>query len=129
MATQLKAVIFDVDGTLAETERNGHRIAFNRAFLDAGLDWNWDEALYGKLLAVTDGKERIRYFLTDFNSDFKYDGDMDQFIVDLHVSKNKHYVDLIEKPSHFSTSRHKAHDEWTPMRRFAHGYCYDYSTC
>ena len=96
MATKLKAVIFDVDGTIAETERDGHRIAFNRAFLDAGLDWNWDEALYGKLLAVMDGKERIRYFLTDFNSDFKYHGDIGQFIVELHASKNKHYVNLLE---------------------------------
>ena len=55
----LKAVIFDVDGTLAETERDGHRQAFNRAFAEAGLDWHWDEQLYGQLLAVTGGKERI----------------------------------------------------------------------
>jgi len=96
VATQLKAVIFDVDGTLAETERDGHRIAFNRAFLEAGLDWNWDEALYGKLLAVTGGKERIRYFLTDFYSDFNHDGDLDQLILALHASKTKHYVDLLE---------------------------------
>jgi HAD superfamily hydrolase (TIGR01509 family) len=93
---QLKTVIFDVDGTLAETERDGHRIAFNRAFIDAGLDWVWNEDLYGKLLAVTGGKERIRYFLNDFNSDFKYESSINDLITHLHASKTKHYVALLE---------------------------------
>jgi len=92
---QLKAIIFDVDGTLAETERDGHRIAFNLAFTDAGLDWNWDESLYGELLAVTGGKERIRYFLNDFHADFEHD-DIDNLILTLHASKTKHYVALLE---------------------------------
>ncbi len=61
----LKALIFDVDGTLSETEET-HRAAFNQAFKEAGLGWAWDQALYRKLLDVTGGKERIRYFLTDF---------------------------------------------------------------
>ena len=51
----LQALIFDVDGTLADTERDGHRIAFNLAFAEHGLDWNWDEDLYGELLTVTGG--------------------------------------------------------------------------
>ncbi len=93
---QLKAVIFDVDGTLSETERDGHRVAFNRAFSDAGLDWNWDEELYGKLLAVTGGKERIRFYLSDFHQDFHYNGDIDQLITQLHAAKTKHYVTLLE---------------------------------
>lgn len=93
---QLKTVIFDVDGTLAETERDGHRIAFNRAFIDAGLDWVWNEDLYGKLLAVTGGKERIRYFLSDFNSDFNYDGDINDLVATLHAAKTIHYVELLE---------------------------------
>jgi HAD superfamily hydrolase (TIGR01509 family) len=57
----LKALIFDVDGTLAETEEL-HREAFNEAFGVAGLDWQWDQRLYGELLAVTGGKERIAHF-------------------------------------------------------------------
>tara|TARA_R110001606_G_scaffold399222_1_gene582339 strand:+ start:77634 stop:78449 length:816 start_codon:yes stop_codon:yes gene_type:complete len=93
---QLKTVIFDVDGTLAETERDGHRIAFNRAFIDAGLDWQWNEDLYGKLLAVTGGKERIRYFLNDFHSDFMYEGNIDDLVANLHAAKTKHYVALLE---------------------------------
>lgn len=61
----IKAVIFDVDGTLAETEEV-HRLAFNRAFADAGLDWSWDQELYRRLLKVTGGKERIAHFLEIF---------------------------------------------------------------
>lgn len=53
-----KAIIFDVDGTLADTEE-AHRLAFNTAFAENQLDWNWDVALYDKLLKVTGGKERI----------------------------------------------------------------------
>lgn len=56
--TALSALIFDVDGTLAETEEV-HRRAFNDAFAAAGLDWVWSQALYRDLLAVTGGKERI----------------------------------------------------------------------
>lgn len=95
MEDQLKAIIFDVDGTLAETERDGHRVAFNLAFTDAGLDWFWDEELYGKLLAVTGGKERIRYYLSDFNKGFQYSGDIAQLVKDLHSAKTEHYVALL----------------------------------
>ena len=56
----LEALIFDVDGTLAETEE-WHRHAFNAAFDAAGLGWHWDQALYRTLLDVTGGKERIRH--------------------------------------------------------------------
>lgn len=51
----LQAVIFDVDGTLADTERDGHRLAFNAAFRQYGLGWHWDEALYGELLEIGGG--------------------------------------------------------------------------
>ncbi len=61
----LRALIFDVDGTLANTERDGHRPAFNAAFSQAGLAWHWDEAFYGTLLAVTGGKERILHLGRD----------------------------------------------------------------
>lgn len=93
---QLKAVIFDVDGTLAETERDGHRIAFNRAFKEHQLEWYWDEVLYGKLLAVTGGKERIKYYLSNFNTDFEYEGSVTTLIKELHALKTKHYVALLK---------------------------------
>ena len=55
----LEAVLWDIDGTLAETERDGHRVAFNLAFEALGLPWRWDEARYGELLVVTGGRERL----------------------------------------------------------------------
>ena len=57
----LKALIFDVDGTLADTEM-AHLAAFNHAFREMGLDWHWDVPLYTKLLSVSGGKERIKAF-------------------------------------------------------------------
>lgn len=57
----MKALIFDVDGTLADTE-DAHRQAFNAGFRDAGLDWHWHESLYARLLDVTGGKERMQHY-------------------------------------------------------------------
>jgi HAD superfamily hydrolase (TIGR01509 family) len=62
---QLKALIFDVDGTLAETEE-AHRESFNDAFAAFGLDWNWDRELYRKLLQVTGGKERLLHYINEW---------------------------------------------------------------
>lgn len=92
----LKALIFDVDGTLAETERDGHRVAFNAAFRELGLDWLWDVELYGKLLAVTGGKERIRYFVEHFRQDFVRPADFDDLVLSLHQTKTRHYVEMLE---------------------------------
>ena len=57
-ASSLQALIFDVDGTLADTE-SAHRAAFNQAFAELGMDWHWDEALYTGLLEISGGKERM----------------------------------------------------------------------
>ena len=90
----LQALIFDVDGTLADTERDGHRVAFNAAFAEAGLAWAWDEALYGELLAVTGGKERIRFFCERHAPEFLRQTDVQARIKDLHAAKTRHYVML-----------------------------------
>jgi HAD superfamily hydrolase (TIGR01509 family) len=91
----LQALLFDVDGTLADTERDGHRVAFNLAFREAGLDWEWDAELYGELLAVTGGKERIRFYLENYNRDFDTPAKLDEFIAALHQSKTAHYTALL----------------------------------
>ncbi len=92
----LKALIFDVDGTLADTERDGHRPAFNAAFEEAALGWHWDVDLYGKLLAVTGGKERIRYYAEHYAPDFLGQPDADEIIRSLHAAKTRHYVAMLE---------------------------------
>lgn len=61
----LGALLWDVDGTLAETELDGHRPAFNRAFAEEGLPWHWDPPTYIQLLAISGGRERLRIFLSD----------------------------------------------------------------
>jgi HAD superfamily hydrolase (TIGR01509 family) len=90
----IQAIVFDVDGTLADTE-DGHRIAFNKAFRLSGLDWHWDVPLYHQLLAVTGGKERIRYFLSDFLPGFARPADFDGFVRQLHALKTEQYTAMV----------------------------------
>jgi HAD superfamily hydrolase (TIGR01509 family) len=90
----IQAIVFDVDGTLADTE-DGHRIAFNKAFQLSGLDWHWDVPLYHRLLAVTGGKERIRYFLSDFLPGFTRPADFDGFVRQLHALKTEQYTAMV----------------------------------
>lgn len=92
-----QALIFDVDGTLAETERDGHRPAFNQAFTDYGLDWHWDEALYGRLLDITGGKERIRHFAECCAPAIAARPDFDQLVKCLHAAKTVHYLRLVDQ--------------------------------
>jgi HAD superfamily hydrolase (TIGR01509 family) len=95
--TELKALIFDVDGTLADTERDGHRVAFNLAFADAGLDWNWTVDIYEDLLTVTGGKERMQFFLDKYKPTFDEPEDLTLYIADMHKAKTAHYTELLSK--------------------------------
>ena len=97
--TNLAALIFDVDGTLADTERDGHRPAFNAAFAEAGLDWDWTVDLYGKLLRVTGGKERIRFYIEQYAPSLPAAAlnNLDSFILGLHLAKNRYYAQLLSE--------------------------------
>jgi HAD superfamily hydrolase (TIGR01509 family) len=96
---ELQALIFDVDGTLAKTERDGHRIAFNRAFAEAGLSWHWSVSLYGELLAVSGGKERLRYYLENYSPETNIPEPLEQYIARLHGNKTRHYQQLLKEGS------------------------------
>jgi HAD superfamily hydrolase (TIGR01509 family) len=91
----MNALIFDCDGVLVDTERDGHRVAFNEAFKAKGLDIHWDVDLYGELLLVAGGKERMRHFFnsTQWPEDV---GDRDAFIKELHLLKTDLFMKIIE---------------------------------
>lgn len=95
MAGKLKALIFDCDGVLAETERDGHRVAFNRTFVDKGYDIEWDVALYKELLKVGGGKERMRHYF-DQASWPQGARDKDALIKELHKLKTAYYMEMVE---------------------------------
>ena len=92
LIVQASALIFDVDGTLAETEE-AHRKAFNTAFAEAGLDWCWYRTLYKELLRVTGGKERIRAFDASQNGASPQLSDRE--IAELHQAKTRLYAELV----------------------------------
>lgn len=93
----LRALIFDVDGTLAQTESEGHRLAFNQAFREAGLDWHWDVARYGELLAVTGGKERMLADLRQRDPAWAARWTAGELIAHLHRRKNEIYAGLLSE--------------------------------
>ena len=64
--TEPCGLFWDVDGTLAETERDAHRAAFNAAFAELGFNWFWDENVYGQLLQISGGEERLRHWLSRY---------------------------------------------------------------
>jgi len=92
----MEALIFDVDGTIAETERDGHRVAFNLAFDELNLPWQWDVDFYGKLLKVGGGKERFTYYLKNYVKDFEIPSSLDEFVLNVHTIKNKYYTQLVQ---------------------------------
>jgi HAD superfamily hydrolase (TIGR01509 family) len=97
----LKAIIFDCDGVLVDTERDGHRVGFNRAFAAMGIDAEWSVELYAKLLLVAGGKERMRSYFDEFGWPAGADTDVakDELILALHKTKTQITSDLVSEGS------------------------------
>ena len=94
MSKQLQALIFDCDGVLVDTERDGHRVAFNQAFAKKGLDIEWDVQLYGDLLEVAGGKERMRHYFNTHQWPSNIT-DKDIYIKELHKLKTDCFMQII----------------------------------
>jgi len=94
-AKMMKALIFDSDGVLVDTERDGHRVAFNRAFAAKGLDVTWDVATYGELLKIAGGKERMRHYFAEHGWPEGVD-DTDAYIKEMHKLKTDLFMKIIE---------------------------------
>lgn len=95
----LKGLIFDVDGTLAETEEL-HRRAFNQAFEDFGTGWHWSATQYARLLSITGGRERIQHYAREQGREQGRrppEGDPEEYFRSLHRCKSKHYLCLLRK--------------------------------
>jgi HAD superfamily hydrolase (TIGR01509 family) len=95
MPDRLRALIFDCDGVLAETERDGHRVAFNEAFAQKGLDIEWDVAPYKELVQIGGGKERMKHYFERTSWPCAA-GDRDALIKELHERKTALYTQIVE---------------------------------
>lgn len=93
----MNALIFDCDGVLADTERDGHRVAFNQAFAERGIDFAWSVEDYARALQTAGGKERLRVLLTpEFARRHGIaDSDVDSCVAALHARKTEVFVELL----------------------------------
>ena len=91
----LRAVIWDVDGTIAETERDGHRVAFTRAFTELDLPWHWDVPTYGRLLRIAGGRERLLAWMNTAPSAPPHEMARERLASTVHQHKARHYHDLV----------------------------------
>jgi len=90
--TYLEGVYWDLDGTIAFTELEAHLPAFNYAFRDLGINWNWDENKYIELLRINGGKNRIGYYSKSNNYYFS-----EELVIKIHEKKQFHYLEIIKK--------------------------------
>ncbi len=88
--TTLKGVFWDVDGTLADTEMEGHRVSFNYSFNKVGINWYWNRSTYAKLLNYPGGVNRIKQYSNMQNMNLD-----DSYLNEIHVIKQKYYKQLL----------------------------------
>lgn len=94
---KIKAIFFDQDGVIIDTERDGHRIAFNETFNEFGFDFEWDVDYYHELLQIAGGKERMLHHLhtQGFGVEVKPEEKV-ELIKNMHIRKTAIFIDLIE---------------------------------
>jgi HAD superfamily hydrolase (TIGR01509 family) len=98
MTSKLRALIFDVDGTLADTEEF-HRRAFNAVFAAAGLAWWWNRSTYRELLRVAGGRQRMRAYAEREDPSLAKRPEFEELLVAMHAAKTKRYdASLREQP-------------------------------
>ena len=92
-----EALFFDMDGVIIDTEKDGHRVAFNAAFEEFGFPVHWDVDYYGELLKISGGKERMRHHLQTrgFGKEVS-PSEVDELIIELHKRKTEIFINLIE---------------------------------
>jgi len=95
--SEIKAIFFDQDGVVIDTEKDGHRVAFNETFKEFGYDFEWDVDKYHELLQISGGKERMRHYFhaEGVHPDMKPDEE-DELIKKLHKKKTEIFIGLIE---------------------------------
>lgn len=98
----LAALLFDVDGTLADTEKLGHRPAYNKAFKELGLSWSWGPKLYRRLLRQPGGRERLDHYLHRYEPELGEHAepvarDRAAWVADVHKTKSRHFQRLLKQ--------------------------------
>jgi HAD superfamily hydrolase (TIGR01509 family) len=94
---ELKAIFFDMDGTIIDTEKDGHRVAFNEAFSQFGIRAEWNIAKYHDLLQIAGGKERMKFYFQREGKKYLPEGkSLDDMVQQLHLLKTEIFISLIE---------------------------------
>jgi len=94
---ELKAILWDQDGVIIDTEKDGHRVAFNNMFKDFGHDFEWDVDTYGELLKISGGKERMRHYFNEKGIVLEGVKEKDdELLLSLHKKKTGIFVEMIE---------------------------------
>lgn len=97
-----EALLWDCDGVLCDTERDGHRVAFNEAFKQKGLPHEWSVEKYGELLTTGGGKERMTRYFTEVEDQepfksIKDDGERKALVAELHKLKTDIFMDMVQR--------------------------------
>jgi beta-phosphoglucomutase-like phosphatase (HAD superfamily) len=113
---KLKALIFDCDGVIAETERDGHRVSFNRVFKEMGINAEWSVEEYQELLNTAGGKERMKYYFERNSNTYGEIGRDEQLIAALHKRKTEIFMEMCangEMPARYGIKRliNEAHEK------------------